>query len=86
MEQSIASRAEWLARLADAIASAQTVAWRLRTFENASLEARELYDRLEVARQELDLLQGRSPRQSAQTDPEWLGRLGWGSALTDPAD
>jgi len=86
MKQNIASRAEWLARLADTIAIAQTVAWRLRTYEGASIEARELYDRLEAARQELELLQGRLPWQSVQVDPEWLGRLGWRSPLIDPVD
>jgi len=86
MEQSIASRAEWFARLADAIAGAQTVAWRLRTHESASLEARELYDQLESARQELELLKARSGRNPVQADPEWLARLGLRSTLLDPAD
>lgn len=86
MKQSTASRAEWLARLSDAIDGAQAVAWSLRTHEAVSLEARQLYDRLEVARQQLELLQGLSKPERSPADSEWLGRLGWRSALLDPAD
>jgi len=86
MEQSIISRAEWLARIADAIAKAQSVAWRLRSYENASSQARDLYDQLESARQELKLLQEKSAHESVHADREWLDRLGWRSPLVDPAD
>jgi len=84
MEQIAALRAEWFARLADAIDGAQKVAWQLRTNEGASKEARELYDRLEAAKVELDLLRGVSARAPQAADPCWLEKLGWGSALLDP--
>jgi len=85
MEQTAALRAEWFARLADAIDGAQRVAWQLRTCEGASKEARELYDRLEAAKVELDLLRGASARTPEAPDPSWLEKLGWGSTLLDPA-
>lgn len=86
MEQMSISRAEWLACLGEAIAGAQTVAWRLRTYESSSLEARELYDRLESARQEIESLRGIAGAKPVQADLGWLDRLGWSGALTDSPD
>ena len=84
MEQTVAMRAEWLARLSDAIESAQRLAWQLRTHESASAEARELYSRLEAARLELDSLRGLRGPGSAAADPEWLHLLGWSGGLDEP--
>lgn len=83
MNQLTALRAEWFARLAEAIDGAQRVAWQLRTNESTSKEARELYGRLEEARLEVDNLRGMVRRADA-SDPNWLERLGWNSALVDP--
>ena len=85
MQQILALRAEWLACLAQAIEGAQQVAWQLRTDASASGDARDLYGRLEEARMELESLRGiASPPQSP--DPAWVHKLGWSSALLDPAD
>lgn len=86
MEQIAAMRAEWFARLADAIEGAQRVAWQLRTHESASVEARELYSRLEVARIELESIRGVAHRSSEPGDPDWLQALGWNSALHPPGN
>lgn len=83
MDQIAALRAEWFARLAEAIDGAQRVAWQLRTNEAASREARELYGRLEEARIEVDALRG-IVRRAQAADPDWLDKLGWSSALIDP--
>ena len=85
MQQITALRAEWFARLAEAIEGAQQVAWQLRTNESASVEARELYSRLEAARLELESLQGVTRNVAAKADADWLDRLGWSSSLLDPA-
>ena len=86
MEQIAALRAEWLARLADAIEGAQRLAWQLRTSESASLEARELYSRLEAARLELESLCGVRVRHGETADPDWLAKLGWSGSLVDEQD
>jgi hypothetical protein len=86
MEQSTALRAEWLARLSDAIEGAQRVAWQPRTYESASLEARELYSRLETARLELESLRGVAMQAVEKGDPDWLYKLGWGSSLLERPD
>lgn len=83
MEQIAALRAEWFARLGDAIEGAQRVAWQLRTYDGASKEARELYGRLEEARLELDALRGIVGR-TQKADPDWLEKLGWSSPLAEP--
>ena len=84
MEQLAALRAEWFARLAEAIEGAQRVAWQLRTSDSAGKEARELYGRLEEARLELSALRGIVVREDRK-DPDWLDKLGLGSPL-DPED
>ena len=86
MEHRAALRAEWLARLAEAIEGAQQVAWQLRTYESASGEARELYGRLEAARLELESLSGLRRQPRDPIDPHWLEKLGWSSSLSNPAD
>lgn len=86
MEQITAFRAEWLAQLSEAIEGAQRLAWQLRTQEQASVEARELYGRLEAARVELESLRRTSTARCAdeRSCGDWLDRLGWTGSLTDP--
>lgn len=77
-------RTEWLTQIADAIESAQRLAWQLRMQEGASSEARELYNRLEAARAELESMTGSGPGPASDSD--WLRALGWSGSLTDPED
>ncbi|MGI8704582.1 MAG: hypothetical protein ACR2JJ_02080 [Sphingomicrobium sp.] len=84
--EEIALRVEWLARLAEAIESAQRVAWQLRTCEGASTEARELYSKLEAVRLELESLRGIATRPSEAIDRDLLEKLGWISSRSDPSD
>jgi hypothetical protein len=80
-----ANRARWLAELADAIESAQLLAWQLGTAERPSTEARELYGRLEAARIEVETMRGIS-LHTPLAEPAWLEALGWSGSLLDPAD
>ncbi len=86
MEQIAALRAEWLARLSEAIDGAQRLAWQLRTSDSVSQEARELYSRLETARVELESLRNCPDPDFGPADSDWLGKLGWSSSLLDPPD
>lgn len=86
MEHMAALRAEWLARLAEAIEGAQRVAWQLRTYESASVEARELYSQLEAARLELESLRGVRHRSREPIDQNWLEKLGWSGSISDSPD
>ena len=58
---SASARAQWLGELAIAIDEAQWLAWRLGVVEGDNAEALELYVRLEIARAEVEALQGRRP-------------------------
>jgi len=80
-----APRAQWLAELADAIESAQRLAWQLGTGERRSAEARELYEQLEAARIEVETMRGVSVH-TPMADLPWLEGLGWSGSLLDPAD
>ena len=84
MEQVLALREEWFAQLAEAIEGAQRLAWQLGTNIGASVEARELYGRLEAARVELESLRGVTARPLAIAEPEWLAALGWNGSLLEP--
>ena len=86
MEHIAALRAEWFARLAEAIEGAQRVAWQLRTYESASAEARELYSQLEAARLELESLRGVRRRPREPVDSKLLEKLGWSGPLPDSPD
>ena len=86
MEKKAALRAEWLARLAEAIDGAQRVAWQLRTDASASTEARELYGRLEAARLEIESLRGVAVRSRERIDGDWLDQLGLSGPREDPRD
>ena len=76
-----AVRARWMAELAAAIEGAQRVAWQLGSAQHASLEARELYGRLEAARVELEALRRGTLRLSEELDPWLVERLGWPGSL-----
>lgn len=76
-----ALRAEWLMQIAEAIESAQKVAWHLRTAEDASPEARDLYGRLEVIRTELKSLRDAAPLMRPPGDTAWLASLGLSNAV-----
>jgi hypothetical protein len=78
-----AVRARWMAELASAIEGAQRVAWQLGSAQHASLEARELYSRLEAARVELESLRRGTRRLRQELDPWLVGQLGWPGGLED---
>jgi hypothetical protein len=84
MEQMAALRAEWFAQLADAIEGAQRLAWQLGTNDGTSMEARDLYGRLEAARLELDSLRGLAKVQDSQVEPNWLKSLGFSYSPASP--
>jgi acyl-CoA hydrolase len=84
-EQAYASRARWLAELADEIESAQRLAWQLGTATRPSFVARELYGRLEAARLELESMRGGTSHEPLPR-PARLDALGWTGSLLDPAD
>jgi len=83
MEQIAALRAEWCAQLAEAIEGAQRLAWQLGTEQATSIEARELYGRLEAARIELDSLRGLHANRHCGIEPDWLQKLGF-APIPDP--
>ena len=86
MDRSAAYRAEWLARLVEAVEGAQQLAWELRIDESASADARELYGRLEAVRVELQSLQGVASDGCAAIEPDLLGSLGWGRGILGSSD
>lgn len=62
----------WLAKLADAIAQAQRVVWRIGVSEGDSAEAKELYVRLEAVRAEIEALRRvPSPAPKREMRPYW---------------
>lgn len=81
MKQIAALREEWFARLAEAIEGAQRLAWRLGTQQDASSEARELYDRLEAVRAELNSLRGLASLEVESANPDLVRLLGLGGSL-----
>ena len=82
-EQGAAARSRWLAELANAIESAQRLAWQLGTASRPSPEARELYSQLEAARIEVEAMRA---IHNHTPHPVWLEALGWSGSLLDPAD
>jgi hypothetical protein len=73
-----------MAELAAAIEGAQRVAWQLGSATRASLEARELYGRLEAARVELESLRRGTRRLREEIDPWLVEQLGWPGNLKEP--
>ena len=84
-DSAASTRARWLAELADAIESAQRLAWQLGTAERPSAEARELYGQLEAARIEVETMRGISVHTPI-AEPAWLEALGWNGSRFDSAD
>ena len=86
MNQIAVLRAEWLSQIAEAIEGAQKLAWQLRMQEGASLQARELYNRLETVRSEVESLRsGRGAAGAGRvSDSDWLRALGWSGSLGNP--
>jgi len=81
-EHAAAVRARWMAELAAAIDGAQRVAWQLGgTSGTTSLEARELYSRLEDARVELEALRGVTAQLREELEPWLVQHLGWTGTL-----
>jgi hypothetical protein len=69
-------RARWLDELADAIAQAQRLTWRLGVLEGDSEDARTLYGRLESALAEVEALRfGDWIEVRNEVDPKWIHRL-----------
>jgi hypothetical protein len=86
-ERNAATRARWLAELANAIESAQQLAWQLGTASRPSAEARDLYGRLEAARVEVESMQGAGAlSRDSSPAPVWLDALGLSGALLDTAE
>ena len=83
-EGAAAVRARWMAELAAAIDGAQRVAWQLGSARHASLEARELYSRLEAARLELESLRRGTRQLREEIDPWLVEHLGWPGSLDEP--
>lgn len=74
-ESEAARRSRWLADLLTAIDDAQRVAWRLSS-EGANPEALELYERLELARAEVESLRASGWADRRQKVPsQWMGFL-----------
>ena len=77
-------RARWLAELSVALEQAQQLAWSLGVSEGSSAEARELYGRLEAVRIEVaSLRQGQWSQMQPDSDPNWVGLLGWRAPARD---
>ena len=77
-------RARWLAELAQAIEQAQRLARTLAAAAPNGGEALELYDRLEIARREVEELR-RSSREvlRRKIDPKWIGLVPWNRRSED---
>lgn len=82
-DRAAAVRARWMAELAAAIDGAQRVAWQLGSATHASLEARELYARLEAARLELESLRRGTRQLRHELDPWLVEQLGWPASLEE---
>jgi hypothetical protein len=64
--------ARWLAKLAEAIAQAQRVVWRIGVSEGDSAEAKDLYCRLEAVQAEVEALRrGPLPAPKRETRSYW---------------
>jgi len=69
-------RARWLDELADAIAQAQRLTWRLGVVEGDNEDARALYAQLESAMAEVESLRfGDWVDVRNEIDPKWIHRL-----------
>ena len=70
-QASVSERARWLSELAEALEQAQRLAWTMGLLEGDSVEAMQLYGRLEAARLEVQSLRsGRLAATQPKLDPE----------------
>lgn len=77
-EATATERSRWLSELAVAIEQAQRVAWQLGVSEGDDPEAKDLYARLEAAREEVESLRrGGWAGEQSQLDPFWMKLLPW---------
>lgn len=77
-EATATERSRWLSELAVAIEQAQRVAWRLGVTEGDDPEAKELYARLELAREEVESLRrGGWAGEQQELDPFWMKLIPW---------
>jgi hypothetical protein len=81
-----ALRAQRLAELAEAIESAQSLAWRLGAQDRTSAEARKLYGRLEAARLELESIRSGDAGRMWTVEPELLCQLTWPDGMNPLPD
>lgn len=71
-------RSRWLAELAEAIDQAQRLARKMGVSEGDSATAKELFERLETVRIEIEALRrGSWDRRSIETDPSWTNLFPW---------
>jgi len=83
IEASASERARWLTELAEALEQAQKLAWRMGLVEHNSIDAMELYGRLEAARLEVQALRfGQINAAQREYGPNWTGLTPW---TRDPA-
>jgi len=86
-EATATDRARWLAELAVAIEQAQKLAWRLGVSEGDDPEAKDLYSRLEAAREEVESLRrGGWAGEQRELDPFWMKLLPWRSPVLGDSD
>lgn len=79
-----APRARSLAELAQAVDQAQRLAWSLRASEASSTEAKQLYDRLEAVRTEVEAMRrGHRSIPRRDIDPMWTSLLTWSGGRDD---
>jgi hypothetical protein len=78
METTADERARWLRELAEALEQAQKLAWRMGLLDGNSVEAMELYGRLEAARLEAQSLRlGQFGAAQREYGPNWMDLTPW---------
>ena len=78
METTADERARWLTELAESLEQAQKLAWRMGLLDGNSVEAMELYGRLEAARLEAQSLRfGQFGAAQREYGPNWVDLTPW---------
>jgi len=78
IQPTASERAQWLSDLAEALEQAQRLTWRIGLLEGTSVEAMELYGRLEAARTEVQSLRlGRFGSARLADGPDWTILVPW---------
>lgn len=71
-------RSQWLAELGEAVDQAQRLARKMGVSEGDCASAKELFERLETVRIEIEALRrGSWDRRSIETDPSWTNLFPW---------